>query len=806
MVGKKILGLITTVALLFNTAGITNVNSTKVQPTKLQNSKGVVAKYSANRTGATDLAIANEDKIIEMLKKEGKIPKNATPDQIEKIYKDYIKAGIDPENVGKMNVSAEQKKQDTINKEKVKTYESKTNNSKTLLKAAPSSSEVAPAQAQAWDGSKRTDKILVIRMEFQDVKHNNVTADDSPVLLYKDYTDQHYKDMLFGPNGYTGPNGEKLISMKQFYEAQSGGSYSVDGTVTPWYTAKGKAADYGAAVKDADGNVLNNDIDPAALIREALDAVSKDPNVDLSQFDLVNRETGELKPDGILDHVVVIHAGVGEEGGGGKLGSDAIWSHRSSLGENYSIADTKGKTWLANDYTCEPEDGGAGVFSHEYGHDIGLPDEYDTIYSGGGEPIGYWSIMSSGSWGGKIPGTEPPGFSPYAKQFFQATMGGNWQTKVSTVNVNDLTTKGLDIILDEASTKGKNNNVVRVNLPQKQTVIVTPTSGNYAYYSGKINKSLSNSSMSTSVDLRGKSKASLSFKIWYDIEKNYDYASVQVREKGTTEWTALANDLTTDQNVAKSHAFVKNGITGSSKGKWVDANFDLSAYAGKEIEMKFQYNVDEGSFLTGFYVDDINITADGTAILSDNVEGDLKFTLDNGFTKETGTVTSSHYYLLEWRSHNGVDSALANINRGGVMLSYDPGLLVWYVDNYYDDNWTGVHPGEGFLGIVDADQTPLVWKLNNGKLGAASNGYQMHDAAFSLKKSAPFTLDQTKDPILARYLQDNNTFMHPFFSDDRNYLQPQIPFVGKDVPKYGMKVYVTGQAKDDSAATIKIKK
>ncbi len=100
------------------------------------------------------------------------------------------------------------------------------------------------------------------------------------------------------------------------------------------------------------------------------------------------------EPDGIIDHLMVVHAGVGQEAGGGKLKDDAIWSHRSKLGSKpYAIDGTKssvsnwGGKMAAHDYTIEPEDGAVGVFAHEYGHDLGLPDEYDTKYSGQGEPV-----------------------------------------------------------------------------------------------------------------------------------------------------------------------------------------------------------------------------------------------------------------------------------------------------------------------------------------------------------------------------------------------------------------------------------
>ena len=52
--------------------------------------------------------------------------------------------------------------------------------------------------------------------------------------------------------------------------------------------------------------------------------------------------------------------------------------------------------YFIGDYTVEPENGGLGVFAHEYGHDLGLPDYYDT--TGGENGTAFWTLMSSGSW------------------------------------------------------------------------------------------------------------------------------------------------------------------------------------------------------------------------------------------------------------------------------------------------------------------------------------------------------------------------------------------------------------------------
>ena len=63
--------------------------------------------------------------------------------------------------------------------------------------------------------------------------------------------------------------------------------------------------------------------------------------------------------------------------------------------------------WVG-DYTIQPENGGLSVFAHEYGHDLGLPDDYDT--SGGGDNNSeYWTLMAQSRLNGK---DEPLGTRP----------------------------------------------------------------------------------------------------------------------------------------------------------------------------------------------------------------------------------------------------------------------------------------------------------------------------------------------------------------------------------------------------------
>ncbi|TLS37987.1 immune inhibitor A domain-containing protein [Pseudalkalibacillus caeni] len=775
----------------------------------LASDKAPKAEVHSSFAGAPiDLGIANDERLIEMLKKNGKIAKNATPAEAEKALNKFLAKKAKASSKKADGELADEAKENKAKLQKAMKDNSLTSGNGNKLglakKNAPDSID-----EEAYNGEKRTDKVLVLLIDYPDKPHNSMTADETDMHYEGEdaYSREHYQNMLFGEGGWVGPNGKTYDSMKQYYEEQSGGSYSVEGEVAGWYTADKPAAEYGGNYPTED----DSDVNARGLIKEALAKAAADPTVNIADYDQWDRydldgDGDYLEPDGLVDHLMVIHSGVGEEAGGGSLGSDAIWSHRWNLGGVTPIAGTEatvgywGGAMAAYDYTVEPEDGAVGVMAHEYGHDLGLPDEYDTQYSGAGEAISYWSIMASGSWAGDIPGAMPTGFSPYAKEMLQASAvvdnegkEGNWQSGTE-VNLGDINAKGKELLLDEAATKGTNNDVVKVNLPQKETLITTPASGEYAYFSGSAND-LDNT-LSTTVDLTDATSAEFNFKVWYDIEKDWDYAYVKVNgEPIASEGITTNEDPYGDE---ESPINKGNGITGSSNG-WIDASFDLSAFAGQEVEIAIEYVTDGAVSNPGLFADELSVVVDGEEVLFDDAEGDAKFTLD-GFKQNDGIKRSDHYYLLEWRSHNGVDEGLANIRRGASLMSFDEGLVVWYVDNLYSENWTGIHPGDGYLGVVDADQHTNYW--SDGAAG--STRYQVHDAAFSLDKSEKMFLDYTD--LLGITMKDNFTQRNPLFDDSADWSNAGLVDAGRNVPNYGLKFRVTGQSADGTVGKVLIYK
>jgi len=210
-------------------------------------------------------------------------------------------------------------------------------------------------------------------------------------------------------------------SANDFYLENSYGQFGINSDVSRWYQAENESISYGY-------NDGNNWIMAAQLAREAVVWASLNPEIDFSKYD----NTG----DGQVDGLFIVHAGPGAETGA----SDFPWSHRWWLSAaGLSPVVTDGVT--IDGYTMEPEIHSGteiariGVFVHEYGHALGLPDLYDTDGSSSG--IGSWGVMSGGSWSGG--GKSPSHFCAWSK----AELG--W---ITPVNILKDTT---DVLIPDAS-------------------------------------------------------------------------------------------------------------------------------------------------------------------------------------------------------------------------------------------------------------------------------------------------------------------------------------------------------------------
>jgi immune inhibitor A len=221
---------------------------------------------------------------------------------------------------------------------------------------------IDPLRQEAHQPATRNERVegqwdvLLIMIQFPDL--NNVYQTDA------------FEAMMNEP-GYDGTG-----SFNDYFSDMSYGRYSTEASVTGWYTAENEHDYYG----------YNQGYQVARqLVREAV--LAADADVDFSQFD----NSG----DGRVDALMIVHTGHGAEEGD----QTNIWSHRWSLGNQALELDGV----EINDYTMQPElqsgsQAAIGVYVHEFGHNLGLPDLYDTDYSSSG--LGSWCLMSGGSWGG----------------------------------------------------------------------------------------------------------------------------------------------------------------------------------------------------------------------------------------------------------------------------------------------------------------------------------------------------------------------------------------------------------------------
>ncbi|WP_139492712.1 immune inhibitor A domain-containing protein [Brevibacillus dissolubilis] len=711
---------------------------------------------------SVDLATVNTERLIKALKAKGVIPEGATQEEIDEMVAEFLSDRQVPHG---LDESTEFGKKLAKNQAIVQS------------KAVKNINNAKEGQLEAKFRNVHKDNIVIALVEYQDQKHNQLPVVRDSIWL-EDFNAEHYDSMLFSPYGYRTPDGVAMTTMAQYYFEQSGGTWTVDGTVVPWTLAKNNKAYYGK--NDENGN----DPAPRELVVETLEGVGKSIAGKEDLYDQrdpydIDGDGNVMEADGMLDNLMLVHAGVGEETG---EDDDAIWSHRWTLRRPTAIP---GTTLKAYDYMIQPEDGAPGVFAHEYGHNLGLPDLYDTSRNGHDSPVGAWSLMSSGSHTGKVFQTAPTGFDPWSKMWLQETYGGKWISP-TVINHEDLDNKKKTVKINEAISSKPDGKLIKIDMPEVEKLPPTkPFEGSFSYFSDE-GDNLDTRMTSQEIDLTGAKTATLAFDTYRQIETGYDYLYINVIDASGKKHEVKVWDDSTD-------------------GDWVNEEIDLSAYVGGKIKVEFNYVTDGGLALQAFYVDNITVTADGKTVFSDDAEGEKKFELDGFIHFDGKGKFFPAYYLVELRSQNGVDAGLKYFRRSDTWFTYDPGVLVWYYDGRFgktQDNNTSNHPGFGMLGVVDSHQRVHYWNNEDGNAEKiADSRYQVLDAAFGFNKTSGIELDYIFGTMNYPALPGVDTFY-----DGNDYTMPEVPEIGKVLPEVGLQIKVKGISNDFTRAVVELSK
>ena len=551
--------------------------------------------------------------------------------------------------------------------------------------------------------------------------HNEIPAPDRSVdnstIWSSDFSQAYYKNLLFDQT-------PGASTMRNYYIEQSSGVYAVNGDVSPWLQLPYNEATYGSnycgdIVCSDTYRFINDSVDALAATFTSTAAL----NAYLAPFDVWDRYDIDgdgifNEPDGYIDHYQAVHAGEGEETGGGAEGTDAIWSHRSyayfgagpdgtGVGDFGGARIGSSNFWIG-DYTVEPENGGVGVFAHEFGHDLGLPDLYDTSGNTGGaeNSTGFWTLYSSGSYGSTGIPADGIGSKPVHMGNLEKFYLGWLNYEVARAGVPSSHRIGPS----EANTKQAQG--VIVVLPKRAVPLAlgAPCDGCGAkyFYSG------SGDNLNVTMTKTGITGGALTAKVRYETEPFWDYVFLEASSNGGTTWTPVVtnrSDTATDGDSGFNTS--RTGITGGDGAVWLDLTATLP---GGTNAVRFRYQTDGAVSEPGFQVDNIAIA--GTTI--GTAETDEGWALA-GFRTTTGSETLffSNYYILSNRQYIGFDKSLqtgpynfgfGNTNPNWVEhFPYQKGLLIEYWNTQYLDNNVGDHPGEGLDLPVDAHPQLSHW-------------------------------------------------------------------------------------------------
>ena len=160
-------------------------------------------------------------------------------------------------------------------------------------------------------------------------------------------------------------------------------------------------------------------------------------------------------------------------------------------------------------------------------------------------------------------------------------------------------------------------------------------SGKYMFWSNKADQS--DTTLTREFDFSNtKGMIDLSYWTWYDLEKGYDYLYLEASTDGQ-HWTIVKTPSCTEKDESgNSYGCGYNAKSGGTeKAAWINEQVDLSSYAGKKVQLRFEYVTDAEVLGEGLLLDDVAIPAIN---YSSDFEADDGGWKANGFVRVENTL------------------------------------------------------------------------------------------------------------------------------------------------------------------------
>ena len=155
----------------------------------------------------------------------------------------------------------------------------------------------------------------------------------------------------------------------------------------------------------------------------------------------------------------------------------------------------------------------------------------------------------------------------------------------------------------------RSNTPVQIEFSGSNAVLLLPTRNAQGAFWWSNRADASNPRLTRDVDLTGVKQATLNFRAWYRIERDYDYAYVSVSTDGGRTWAVQTTTSCTRSD--PNGANLGCGYTGLSGQtdfpEWIEETVDLSRYAGRKIQLRFELVTDAGVNREGLAIDNIRI-------------------------------------------------------------------------------------------------------------------------------------------------------------------------------------------------------